>query len=265
MIFRSTFGRMGLLLIWGGTGLTAGAAAQPNRWVPLGPEGGAVRSVVMAANGRTLYAGTPGGSVFRSMNRGRSWAPSSEGLRGAVIDLHNPLRQPGTVYAVTSEGIFASFDASRTWTPRNAGIPLNVGLVSLEVAPSAPANLYVIVRTRAGEDFPVLDRVYRTQNSGAGWSLANRGLPEGAGGDQVFDLAVDPSRPQTVFAATALGLFKTTNGGGRWARSGFAGSQVTAVAIDLGYESPSAFSTMFRRSLGIAPRAFIASGTPRSR
>ena len=35
------------------------------------------------------------------------------------------------------------------------------------------------------------------------------------------------------------------------------GTPVTAVAIDLGYESPSAFSTMFRRSLGIAPRAFI--------
>ncbi len=37
-----------------------------------------------------------------------------------------------------------------------------------------------------------------------------------------------------------------------------AGAPVTTVAIDLGYESPSAFSTMFRRALGIAPRAFIA-------
>lgn len=36
------------------------------------------------------------------------------------------------------------------------------------------------------------------------------------------------------------------------------GAPVTTVAIDLGYESPSAFSTMFRRALGIAPRAFIA-------
>lgn len=39
------------------------------------------------------------------------------------------------------------------------------------------------------------------------------------------------------------------------------GTPVTTVALDLGYESPGAFSTMFRRSLGIAPRAFIA-GTP---
>ncbi len=36
------------------------------------------------------------------------------------------------------------------------------------------------------------------------------------------------------------------------------GAPVTRVAVDLGYESPGAFSTMFRRSLGVAPRAFTA-------
>ena len=35
------------------------------------------------------------------------------------------------------------------------------------------------------------------------------------------------------------------------------GTPVTTVAIDLGYESPSAFSTMFRRSLGVVPRTFL--------
>lgn len=36
------------------------------------------------------------------------------------------------------------------------------------------------------------------------------------------------------------------------------GAPVTTVAVDLGYESPGAFSTMFRRALGMAPRAFAA-------
>jgi len=36
------------------------------------------------------------------------------------------------------------------------------------------------------------------------------------------------------------------------------GAPVTTVAVDLGYESPGAFSTMFRRALGVAPRAFNA-------
>ncbi|WP_170317599.1 AraC family transcriptional regulator [Paroceanicella profunda] len=34
------------------------------------------------------------------------------------------------------------------------------------------------------------------------------------------------------------------------------GSSVTTVALDLGYESPSAFSAMFRRELGFCPRDF---------
>jgi len=36
-----------------------------------------------------------------------------------------------------------------------------------------------------------------------------------------------------------------------------AGTPVTRVAVDLGYGSPSAFSTMFRRALGVAPRSFV--------
>ncbi len=38
------------------------------------------------------------------------------------------------------------------------------------------------------------------------------------------------------------------------------GAPVTTVAVDLGYESPGAFSTMFRRALGMAPRTFNAGG-----
>jgi len=42
------------------------------------------------------------------------------------------------------------------------------------------------------------------------------------------------------------------------------GTPVTTVAIDLGYESPSAFSTMFRRALGVVPRTFIPRGSAES-
>ena len=35
-----------------------------------------------------------------------------------------------------------------------------------------------------------------------------------------------------------------------------AGDQVTAIALDLGYESPAAFATMFKRLLGVAPSKY---------
>ena len=36
-----------------------------------------------------------------------------------------------------------------------------------------------------------------------------------------------------------------------------AGQSVTTVALDLGYDSPSAFTAMFRRTLGTTPRRYF--------
>ena len=41
-----------------------------------------------------------------------------------------------------------------------------------------------------------------------------------------------------------------------------AGQSITQVALDLGYDSPSAFSTMFRKRLGQAPSDFIRAPAP---
>lgn len=43
-----------------------------------------------------------------------------------------------------------------------------------------------------------------------------------------------------------------------------AGETVTAVALDLGYDSVAAFTTMFRRMLGAAPRSYFKAGDPSS-
>ena len=44
-----------------------------------------------------------------------------------------------------------------------------------------------------------------------------------------------------------------------------AGTPVTHVALDLGYASVGAFSTMFRRTIGAVPRTFLPATTPMSR
>lgn len=41
------------------------------------------------------------------------------------------------------------------------------------------------------------------------------------------------------------------------------GEPVTHVALDLGYESPSAFTAMFRRSLGVTPSRYFDAPTAR--
>ncbi|WP_456816521.1 helix-turn-helix domain-containing protein [Bradyrhizobium sp. USDA 4508] len=41
-----------------------------------------------------------------------------------------------------------------------------------------------------------------------------------------------------------------------------AGEAVTCVALDVGYESPSAFAAMFKRELGAAPRQYLRWADP---
>jgi len=54
--------------------------------------------------------------------------------------------------------------------------------------------------------------VYKTEDRGKTWRLINRGLA----GYAVYSLAVDPTAPDTVYAATEEGLCKSIDGGANW-------------------------------------------------
>lgn len=53
---------------------------------------------------------------------------------------------------------------------------------------------------------------YKTEDHGRNWQIINNGLANYA----VYSMAVSPSEPETVFAATEDGLCKSTDGGAHW-------------------------------------------------
>jgi photosystem II stability/assembly factor-like uncharacterized protein len=252
--------RLTLIVFLAGAELAAAAARAQVRWLPLGPEGGPVRAVAAASNGRTLYAGVSGGEVFRSPNRGRTWIRGGFGLRGALLDAQNAEVAPAAVYALTTEGVFASFDAARTWAARSRGLPdgpFDDPLGSLVVAPSNPVVLYVIARPKEGEFFAAFHQVYRSVDAGASWTRASRGLPDGfEPGDRIFDLAIDPTRPQVVYAATSHGVFKTTNGGRRWSPTGLTDAALL-VAVD-GVRPDFVYAASVDRGVGAPQRIQVS-------
>ena len=55
--------------------------------------------------------------------------------------------------------------------------------------------------------------VFKSTNGGGNWSPVNTGLTN----TYVYDLAIDPAMPTTLYAGTwGGGVFKSTNGGANW-------------------------------------------------
>ena len=69
--------------------------------------------------------------------------------------------------------------------------------------------------------------VYKTTDAGASWTDVSGNLPD----DPVNSLTIDPSYPNTLYAATDIGPFVTFNGGATWSALGASGFPA-AVAVD---------------------------------
>ena len=88
-------------------------------WVQTnGPYGGEILTFYAAPKG-VLFAGTEGGGIFRSTDRGNSWTPVNTGLLyepGEGFTGVTALVQKGdTLYAGTRDTLYASTDGGITW------------------------------------------------------------------------------------------------------------------------------------------------------
>jgi hypothetical protein len=137
----------------------------------------------------TLYISTPSG-VFRSTDRGDSWAAINSGLteldvRALVID---PLT-PSTLYVGTyGGGVFQSTDGGDSWKAINTGLN-RLEVEALAINPATPSIIYAGTWGTG---------VFRSRDTGDSWTAVNNGLPRLS----VGTLAVDPTTPSTLYAGT---------------------------------------------------------------
>jgi hypothetical protein len=111
-------------------------------------EGGGPILVVDPQTTTTLYAGTSAGHVFKSVDGGHTWIPSSTGLTGTnVNDLVVDPSSPSTLYAATNTGLYRSTDAGGSWTNAGPVVP-SPAVISLALDPLAPTTVYAVVGSR---------------------------------------------------------------------------------------------------------------------
>ena len=103
------------------------------------------------------------------------------------------------------------------------------------VAVDAAGNVYLTGRTTS-TNFPTVNAIrsnnnlLKSANGGTNWSASNAGL----GNLSVTAIAVDPTTPTTMYAATSggTGVYKSTDGGASWSALNTGFSWAAALAID---------------------------------
>jgi photosystem II stability/assembly factor-like uncharacterized protein len=160
-------------------------------------------------NSDHLYAAFQDGGVFKSTDAGATWKEANSGLSPSGVSYGRPYYSavalaidpdsPGTVYTISSLGVFKSSDGGMSWNPANSGLPdwsREVGdccfRPRLAVDPQNSARVYLgIAIDGAG-------KVFQSSDGGASW--IDSGLAVSPGGWWFGGLAI--SSKGTVYAGS---------------------------------------------------------------
>jgi hypothetical protein len=183
-----------------------------------------VTSVIARAG--VILAGTPRG-VFRSDDAGRTWAEASRGLAQPYVRwlAYHPAISDFEVAGCEPASIFISRDGAETWQERPEVaalrqehawyLPYSPGAGCVRGFAFHGARLYAAVEVGG---------LLRSDDFGASWRLAggSSGNPDLGSPPvpfihpDVHSLAVHPSSPDLVDAATGGGFYRSTDGGQTW-------------------------------------------------
>ena len=193
-------------------------------WASNGPQGGYIYAVAEdPLSPKTVYAGSDGDGVFKSVDDGESWTAVNTGLDDTAIRALavNPVDTQKLYCGTYNAGVYKSEDGGDSWTAVNTGITTNT-ILALVINPQHQATIYAA--TNGGG-------IFKTTDGGDSWSATNNGITD----TYVYALAVDPQAGDIVYAGTLSdGVFKSTNGGASWGSvsTGISSGGIDALAVD---------------------------------
>ena len=213
--------------------------ASAMHWREIGPTRAGRARALSGAPGRptVFYIGFDNGGLWRSSDYGSNWEPlfdrEATGSIGAIAVAPS---NPNVIYVgtgagiirpdlATGNGLYRSTDAGRTWT--HLGLSETQMIAQVEVDPTNPDRLFVAA---LGHPYgPNQERgIYRSTDGGRTFEKVLYKDEYTSGND----VRIDPSNPNTVYAALwqqqeafweggafgggSGGIFKSTDGGTTW-------------------------------------------------
>ena len=188
----------------------------------------AVHVAVHPQNASIVYAGFQQGDdgLYKSTDGGGTWVPTGfvGGGRGVAVLALDP-QDTSTLYVCSNaQGCNASNDGGATWSQSHmAGTASGFGASSLLVDPVVSAQVYALVYSQSAKGVVIFE------STDHGASFAPKGFLSG-----INVLAADPAHSGTLYAGTATGVYKSTDGAATWqpANLGMASSDIVTLALD---------------------------------
>jgi photosystem II stability/assembly factor-like uncharacterized protein len=182
-------------------GVFRSEAGAPWRSIDLPASALPARSIVPSMTaGRFYLAGARG--LYRSDDRGRTWARLGEALPDAPFTALAVVPQPTEMLAGVCEGqVLISSNAGGTWQLRNVGLPDRK--LETIVADLSPGRVWA-----AGAG-----RLYRSDDGGQTWKSAGQALPQA--GTRVRGIAA-ASDGAVIVLTTDRGVYRSQDAGGTW-------------------------------------------------
>lgn len=160
-----------------------------------------VHLAVASSNPAVLYASGSAG-LHRSDDGGKSWSATNydEGAFGPPSDLVVSPSGEGLVYVGVEEGVVVSRDGGATWSLSNDGL-VDRDAWQLAASPTDPERVYAGTFCMRG--------FFYTVDAGLTWSFVE-------GFHYVMDIAVTPSKPESIYMTHDSGLFASRDRGRTW-------------------------------------------------
>lgn len=181
----------------------------------------------------TVYAGTKGDAVYKSYDGGQRWVSQRAGLDDVTISsvVNQFVFDPADnqhLFAATTMGVFETTNGAEAWSKRMEGMKEVLMVVTLCLDPTRSSIMYA--GTSGG--------VYKSIDHAGHWEKVNNGLvpPELVKSSRALNVTaiqVDAHEPDTVYAATLSGLYKSTDAAKSWTRIGQSLSDQMMIAMTL--------------------------------
>ena len=209
--------------------------AAADQWQSAGPTNIGGRTTSLACDPKTpdkLLAGTAGGGVWRSLDAGRTWAPTMRKHEHNIGSLALDPRNPKVVYCGTGEanlsadsyagiGLYKSSNFGTSWrliaSSVKTGIPTRIGAIAVDPFDSSHVMLGGVSHSYTDQS-PSSGGLFLSGNAGSTWTRLDF---VSTSSYWCHSVEFHPARQGCVFAAVTEkgvknGIWVSKNGGVTW-------------------------------------------------